>query len=64
MVTFTKKREAEKFAVARRKGFRDLKNKAKTEKRRKYLDKAIKSVKVRKSKRKHWKKPIYVVEGM
>lgn len=69
-VDFSTKKEAEEFAVNRRKGFRVamqdkyLQFAVNKEQRKKYLKGAIKSVKVRRIKLRHWKKPIYRVEGM
>ena len=72
--TFNTKREAEAFAAKRRKGFRKtLKNTNKDDyyksspsrlkEREKYLRESIKTVKVKRTKLKHWSKPLYEVVG-
>ena len=69
MVSFSTKAEAVKFATKRRRGFRRLLLTAKEPSksmlisRKKFLREAIKSVKIRRIKRRGWHKAIYDVEG-
>lgn len=60
---FRTKKEAEAYAINRRKGFRRILKRTKSEQRRYFLKKAIKSIKVRRIKNTHWSNPIYIVEG-
>ena len=62
MTAFNTKREALKFATKRKQGFRQLIIQDPT--RKAFLEKAIRSVKIRRVKKKHWNKPLYIVEGM
>jgi len=59
---YTTKTKANASAAKRRKGFRKLKKGASPQRKR-YLDESIKTVKVKKIQRKHWKKPLYEVKG-
>ena len=61
MVTFDTKQKAEAFAVKRRKGFRSITKRDPN--RRSQMNKAIKSVKVKRIQRKGWSSPIYEVVG-
>lgn len=63
MSTFRTKKEAEAYAGRRRKGFRKLLGEARAPRRKLMLRKAIKSVKIRKIKYSHWKRPLYEVKG-
>ena len=61
MVTFNTKKEAEAFAIKRRKGFRAIIKKDPS----RNLTTAINSTKkIRKIKNKGWKSPLYEYQGM
>ena len=62
MTAFNTKKEALTFVNERKKGFRQLIKEDNS--RKEFLNKAIKSVKIKKVMRSNWKKPLYVVEGM
>lgn len=73
-VVFNTKRDAEKFAARRRKGFRGLIKAAEKDgyyksspkrlkARQKFLKQSIKTVKVKRVKHRHWNKPYYEVTG-